>query len=112
MVTKDVISEIYRKYSAPPKNPAKLDAPRYLALLSPAHDLAIEGDEIVNRRAGEFEPFSRFLIRRLTAILEFDKVIAFAFKEHIIFFDKEGDGMHVHFKPEKRSFISRLFSRG
>ncbi len=111
MVTKDVIQEIYKRYSTPPKDVATLQLPRYIELLRSHHNLAIDGEEIINRDLEEFNPFRRLLMRRLTAVLNFEKVVAFAFNKHIIFFDKEGEGMHVHFKPEKRSLLSRLFGR-
>lgn len=111
MVTKDVIKEIYRKYSSPPKDTAKLEAPYYIEQLRNHHNLVIEGDEIVNKNLDDYNPFRRFLMRRITAILNFDRVIAFAFKQHIIFFDKNSANMHVHFRPEKKGFFSRLFGR-
>ena len=111
MVTKDVIKEIYKKYSSPPKNVEELQLPFYIDMLKEHHHLEIDGDEIINTSLDEFNPFRRFLLRRLTAILDFDKVVAFAFNKHIIFFDKHSNDMHVHFKPEKQSFLSRLFGK-
>ncbi len=109
MVTKDVIKEIYKKYSTPPKDIESLQLPHYIGLLKAHHNLEINGEEIVNHNLDDFNPFRRFLMRRLTAVLNFDKVVAFAFSRHIIFFDKESENIHVHFKPEKRNFFSRLF---
>ncbi|MBD5231968.1 MAG: hypothetical protein K2M14_07820 [Muribaculaceae bacterium] len=109
MVTKEVINEIYKKYSTPPKDVAVLDLPHYIELLKKHHNLSVEDDELINRDLEEFHPFRRFLVRRLTAVLNFDKVIAFVFNKHIIFFEKNSNKMHVHFKPEKQSLISRLF---
>lgn len=109
MVTKEVIKEIYKKYSTPPKDVAALDLHRHLETLKPHHNLSLEDDELVNKDLEEFHPFSRFLIRRLTAILDFDKLVAFVFNKHIVFFEKNSNKMHVHFKAEKKSIFSRLF---
>lgn len=111
MVTQEVIKEIYKHYSKPPKDMSDLRLPYFLDMLKTNHNLAIAGDEIINRNLDEFNPFRRFLTRRLTAILEFEKVVAFVFNRHIIFFDKNSPNMHIHFKPEKQSFLSRLFGR-
>jgi len=111
MVTKDVIKEIYRKYSTPPKDAGVLDLPHYIELLSNHHNLKIDEDEIINEDLEDCNPFRRLLWRRMTAVLEFDKVIAFVFNNHIIFFDKEAKAIHVHFKPEKQGFLSRIIKK-
>lgn len=111
MVTQDVIDEIYKKYRRAPHDPAELRIPYFLDLLRPNHDLHCENDEIVNHNLDDYNPFRRFLIRRLTGIIEFDSVVAFAFARHIIFFDKNGKNMHVNFKPERKGFFASLFGR-
>ena len=111
MVTQKVIKEIYKKYNKPPKRAEDLSIPYFLDLLKEHHDLHCEEDEIVNRKADEGNLFARMLISRLHVILEFDKYVAFVFGNHIIFFDKHTDNMHIHFKPEKQGFFSRLFGK-
>lgn len=111
MVTKDVIKEIYSKYSSPPKDASSLDIPHYIELLAPHHNLSLQGDMIVNQDMDEFNPFRQFLVRRLTAVIDFDKVVAFAFSKHIIFFDKDSANVHIHLKPEKQGVFSRIFGK-
>lgn len=111
MVTQKVIKEIYKKYSKPPRNADDLSIPRFIEILKEHHDLRCEDGEIVNRSVDELNPFARMLICRLNGILEFDKHVAFVFGNHIIFFDKNSDNMHIHFKPEKKGFLSRLFGK-
>ncbi len=111
MVTQDVIKEIYKKYKKLPKDLEELRLTYFIDLLKPHHQLEINDDEVINNGLDTYNPLRRFLMRRLTAILEFDKVVAFVFSKHIIFYDKASSGMHVHFKPEKKSFISRLFGK-
>lgn len=111
MVTQKIIKEIYRKYGKPPRSIEALDVPRYIDILSEHHHLVCEDDEIVNRGLDALNPFSRFLIRRLNAILEFDSVVAFVFEKHILFFDKHSSNMHVHFKPEKTGLLSKIFGK-
>lgn len=109
MVTQKVIKEIYKKYSKPPKRADDLSIPHFLDLLKEHHDLRCEGGEIVNRNLDSLNPFARMLVCRLNGILEFDKYVAFVFGNHILFFDKHSENMHIHFKPEKKGFLSRLF---
>lgn len=111
MVTQKIIKEIYRKYGKTPSDIASLELPRYLDMLSEHHRLECEDGEIINKDLDEFNPFKRILIKRLTAVLSFDSVVAFVFERHILFFDRHSSNMHVHFKPEKKSFFSKFFSK-
>lgn len=111
MVTKKVINEIYKKYNKPPKNIEDLSIPRFIDMLKKHHDLQCADGEIINRGFEAGEPFARMLVRRLNAILDFDNMVAFVFDKHIMFFDKNSDNMHVHFKQEKPGLFRRLFRR-
>lgn len=111
MVTQKVIKEIYKKYTKPPKSEEDLAIPHFIDSLKEHHDLECADGEIINRRLEAINPFSRMLVRRLNAILDFDTVVAFVFGNHIMFFDKHSDNMHIHFKQEKQSLLSRLFGR-
>lgn len=111
MITQQVIKEIYKKYSRPPRNEDELSIPHYMDILRGYHELVRENGEIVNVRLDDFNPFKRMLVKSLHAILELDKVVAFVFPNHILFFEKSSENMHVHFKPEKKSFFARLFGK-
>lgn len=112
MITEDVIREIYKNYRKPPKDASELNLDRFLELLKEHHKLSSDGFEIVLDDLDEFNPFRRFLIRSINAVLEFDRMVAFVFDNHILFMSKEGNAMRVHFKPEeKKSLFSRIFGR-
>lgn len=112
MVDEKVIQEIYKKYSKPHKNYADLRLDYFLPMLSEHHAIENDGFEIVLKEVEEYNPFRRFLIRSLNAVLEFDKLIAFVFKSHILFISKEDKQLHVHIKPEKKpSIFDRIFNR-
>jgi len=112
MITDEVIKEIYKKHKKPPKKQEDLQLEHFIELLKPQHDMSIDGTEIVIKDMEPDNPFSRFLIRGLTAIIEFDKMVAFVLRDHIIFFEKNGPGVHVHFKPVTRSgLLKRLFGK-
>lgn len=110
MINETVINEIYKKFSKPHKNDKELKLDYYIPLLSVHHAIENDGFEIILKDVEEYSPFRRFLIRSLNAVLEFDKLIAFVFKTHILFLGKEDNQLHVHIKPEKpQSLFQRLF---
>ena len=113
MITDEVIKEIYKTFSKPPKDASSLNLKSHLATLEPHHKLRSDDFEVIVEDLEEFNPFRRFLIRRLHGAVEFDKWIAFVFPNHILFFSKVDTQMQVHFKPEeqKKSFLGRLFGR-
>lgn len=112
MITDQVIKEIYKKYTKPCKDPAELDLEHYLELLKENHRITSDGMEVVVEDLEEFNPFRMFLKRSIYAILEFDKMIAFVFRSHILFFSKDDDQLRVHIKPEKsQSIFCKLFGK-
>lgn len=112
MVDEKVIQEIYKKYKKPHKNVADLHLDYFLPMLGEYHDIENDGFEIVLKDVDEYNPFRRFLIRSLNAVLEFDKLIAFVFRTHILFMGKEDNQLHVHIKPEdKPGLFGRIFGR-
>ena len=112
MINESVINEIYKKFSKPHKKESDLRLDYFIPLLNEHHSIESDGFEIVLKDVEEFSPFRRFLIRSLNAVLEFDKLIAFVFRTHILFLGKEDNQLHVHIKPEKQSSLfSRLFGR-
>lgn len=112
MITDRVIKEIYRKYSKPQNKPEDLKLKYFVDLLSPNHDIKLEDNEVIFEDQEEFSPFRRFLIRSLHGVLEFDKQVAFVFRNHILFLNKNTDEMRVHMKTyERKNLLGRIFSR-
>lgn len=109
MITDSVIKEIYKKFAKPHKNPEDLRLDYFLPMLQAHHSIERKDTgpvvEIIVHDLDEYNPFRRFLVRSLNAVLEFDKMIAFVFRNHIIFFGKENDQMRVHIKPMKPKSI-------
>lgn len=112
MITDEVIKEIYKKFKKSGQPREKLNLDYYIDLLSKHHNITSDDMEIVIRDLEEFNPFRRFLIRSLTAVLEFDKNIAFVFRNHILFMALETPDIRVHIKPEEpKSLLGRIFGR-
>lgn len=105
MISEETIKEIYKKYSRPAKNTDELRIPYYVELLADVNPIKSNGKQIEIVKLDEYSPFKRFLIRSLNAIIEFDKTIAFVFRNHIIFLSKLSDDMHIHLRPEKKKNI-------
>ena len=112
MIKEDTINEIYKKYKRPVRNPEELRIPYFIDILSVANPIRHKDDEIEIVKLDEFNPFKRFLIRSLTGILEFDRMVAFVFPNHIIFLEKNSDEMHIHLKPElKPNLLKKIFGK-
>lgn len=112
MITDSVIKEIYKKFGKPHKNREELRIDYFIDILHHNHNITFDDDEIILEDLEEFNPFKRFLIRSLNAVLEFDKVIAFVFRNHILFLGKDDNQMRVHIKPPKKpSIFDRIFRR-
>lgn len=109
-ITADVIKEIYKKCKKDPKNFDELNLPYFTELLSEHHQISRDEDEIVIDSFDPYNPFRRFLLRSVKAILEFDHEVAIVCRTHIIFLNKFDSEASVHMKPEeKRGFFDRLF---
>lgn len=111
MINNDVIKEIYKKFGKPKKG-RDLRLPYFLELLQPVHSISDFEDRIIVEDLEEFNPFRMFLKRNINAILEFDKEIAFVFRSHILFFNRESKDIRIHIRlEEKKSFLQRLFGK-
>lgn len=112
MIDDKVIREMYKRFSKPAKSLEQFDLPGMVDKLSDHHRINVSDGEMVIENLEEFNPFRRFLLRSLNGIVEFDRMIAFIFANHIVFFGKESPDIQVHFKPEKKQgLFGRLFGR-
>ena len=96
MITDNVIKEIYKKFGKPHKNEEELNLDYFLPMLNKNHAITRDGMEIIIEDLDEFNPFRRFLVRGINAVLEFDKMVAFVFRNHILFLGKEDNQLRVH----------------
>ena len=122
MISDQVIQEIYKTNTKPPKHLEDLHLVEALDMLQEHHNISIDDSdlskaEVILNDLEVTNHFRRFLVRSLFAILEFDKMMAFVFRNHILFLGKKNSDLRVHFKPEPdddeegSSFFSRLFGR-
>ena len=112
MITNEVIKEVYKNYSKPHKHREDLNLEYNVGLLKDHHNIEYDDMEVIVADLDEFNPFRRFLICSLHAVLEFDKNVAFVFHDHILFFSKTDNQLSVNFKPEKeKGFFGRLFGK-
>ena len=119
MISDQVIKEIYKTNTKPPKDLADLNLSGALEILKEHHNISVDDEdltkaEVILNDLEESNPFRRFLVRSLHGILEFDKVMAFVFRNHILFLGKKDNELRVHFKPEpdeKPSIWDRIFGK-
>ncbi len=103
---------MYKKFGKPPKRTEELRLDHFIALLQANHAISCSDGEILIDDLDEYNPFRRFLVRSINAVLEFDKMIAFVFRNHILFLGKEDNQIRVHIKPEKpKSLLGRIFGK-
>ncbi|MBD5278545.1 MAG: hypothetical protein HDS32_04835 [Bacteroides sp.] len=113
MINDSVIKEIYKKYNKAVKNPEDLRINHFIDMLVPHHHIKVSGNEVIFEDQEEFSPFRRFLLRGLNGILEFDRHVAFVFRNHILFLSKDSDDMRVHMRPceSHKNIFQRMFAR-
>lgn len=127
MIDSEVIKEIYLTNPKPPKHLEDLRLYDVIEELSQYHAITVDNDdlskaEVILEDLEEYNPFRRFLVRGLHAILDIDNVIAFVFGNHILFLNKDNNGLRVHFnvgedcedemaEEEKSGFFRRLFGK-
>jgi len=110
MITETVIDKMYKTYSG--RRMGDLDArlTHYLGLLSGIHKIRETDAEIFVDSLEESNFFHRFLKRSIMAVVEFDKYVAFVFRTHIVFFNRESSEINIHIRREKKKpFWQRLF---
>lgn len=101
MINDEVIKEIYKRYKKPVKRD-ELNLSYFQQLLSENNPIEFDNEKVEVKNMEQFSPFRRFLIRSIFVILEFEHMVAFVFKNHIMFLDKENSGSHIHLRPEKK----------
>ncbi|MDE5652583.1 MAG: hypothetical protein K2I48_03830 [Muribaculaceae bacterium] len=119
-----MIREIYKTNKRPPKDLNELNIPEALHTLRSHHNISLVADsddlstaEVIINDLEEVNPFRLLLVRSIHGILEFDRMMAVVFSNHILFLGKDSNQLRVHFKPEEeeemesKSFFHRLFHR-
>lgn len=110
MINEDVIKEIYKRYKRPVKR-AELNLPFFQEILAENNPVVYDDEKVEIVNMEQFSPFRRFLIRSIYTIIEFDRMVAFVFKNHIIFLEKDAPLSHIHLRPEEKKRGWGLFKR-
>lgn len=110
MINDNVIKEIYKKFRKPMKRD-ELNLPYFKEILAEHNPIDINEDVVEIAEMDQFSPFRRFLIRSLNAVIEFESMVAFVFKNHIVFLNKDKPGTHIHLKPEDKKRLFGIFPR-
>lgn len=108
MINDEVIKEIYKRFKKPAKR-EDLNLPYFQELLSESNPIDITDEMVEIKSMEQYSPFRRFLIRSIFTVIEFERMVAFVFNNHIMFLDKESSGSHIHLKLEKKRKLFGLF---
>lgn len=111
MITKEVIKEIYKKFSKRPSSIDELNMPPLFEAAHPSHGISIEDDKIYINSIPRNSIFHSIPIKNINAILEFESVVAIVLHSSIIFLSKTDNKNYVNFKPIEMSFIDKLRSK-
>lgn len=108
MITKEVIKEIYKKYSKRPSSPDELNMPPLFEGAHPSHGIVIDNDRLFINSIPANSIFHSVPLKNINAILEFESVVAIVLHSSIIFLSKNDNKNYVNFKPMELSFIDKL----
>mgnify|MGYP001030350061 CR=1 FL=1 len=109
MINDEVIKEIYKRYKKPAKR-EELNLPYFQTILSENNPIVIDDEKVEITNMEEFSPFKRFLIRSIYSVIEFERMVAFVFHNHIMFLDKQNPVSHIHLRPERKKGLFGIFN--
>ena len=72
MITKQVIDEIYKKYSKRPSSPDELNMPPLFEAAHPSHGITIEDEKLIINSIPPNSIFHSVPLKNINAILEFE----------------------------------------
>lgn len=108
MITKSVIENIYKQFADKPTTPDQLNLQLLFDYAMENHCIYVDGNDLIIESIQEDSPFHSIDLRRVRAILEFDRQIAIVLPASIVFLNKKDDGVHVHVRMAKRSLMDLI----
>ncbi len=111
MLTKEVISELYRKYKKLPSSPDELDIASLFEHLHKSHDVSIDDEgNLVIHGVDENSPFHAIPLRNIHAIVNFEEEVAIVLHSTIIILDKKDSNVYVNLRAVGTTFAEKLRS--
>lgn len=108
MINNKTIESIYKKYSKLPSSLDELDIPLLFEAAHEDHNIEIKGHDLIINSLDSWSPFHDIDLRRVNAIIDFDKYVGVVLHSSIIFIGKENNEIHIHLKELKGSFTNRM----
>ncbi len=105
MITKSVIENIYKQFADKHTTPDQLNLQLLFDYAMENHCLYVDDNNLIIESIEEGSPFHSIDLRRVRAILEFDRQIAIVLPGSIVFLNKKDDGVNVHIRMPKRSLM-------
>lgn len=110
MISNKIIESIYKKYSKRPASLDQLNIPLLFEAAHQDHNIEITGHDLIIHSQAQWSPFHTIDLKRVHAILDFDKYVAVVLHSSIVFISKNDDNIHIHIKDIKPSFVERCRS--
>lgn len=110
MITKEVINEIYKKYSKKPKDESQVDLGLLFRKAGLVHDILVDPDtfELTISSIDKNSPFHSIPTRNIIAIVPFEEWTAIVLHSSIIFLNNIKPIASVHLRPQQMSFWNKL----
>lgn len=112
MITKEVIAQIYKKYSKLPKSPDYLDMPLLFDYAAEHHNITIDMDgpvdALVINSIERHSPFHRIPLERIHAIVPFEEWVAIVLHSSIIFLNRKNSKVSINLRAPRQSIADRI----
>ena len=112
MITRQVISDLYKKYRKLPEGPDFLDMPLLFDYASTHHNVTIDMDgpvdTLVIRSIAPESPFHRIPLERIHAIVPFEEWVAIVLHSSIIFLNRKSSKVSVHIRTPEPTVMDRV----
>ena len=112
MITRQVITDLYKKYRKLPESPDFLDMPLLFDYAATHHNITIDMDgpvdTLVIRSIAPESPFHRIPLERIHAIVPFEEWVAIVLHSSIIFLNRKSSKVSVHIRTTPPTVMDRV----
>ena len=110
MISRKIIDSLYKRYNKPPKSIDMLNLVLLFDYAAEHHKVYIDPDteELIIPSVSPESPFHKIAIKRINAIVPFEKWVAIVLPAAIIFLNRKSNEVAVDLKLTGPSFLDRL----
>lgn len=110
MITKQNITDLYKKFAQRPSSVDHLDMPTLFESASEFHGVYVDPDtnELIINSIDPQSPFHAISLDKINAIVNLDEWVAIVLHSSIIFLNKQNSKVAIDIKPVKMSLTDRI----